>query len=173
MNDVVIFKDGSLKLKVGFDGETVWLRQNEIAQLFDKDRTVITRHINNILKDKEVDEKSNVQKVHIANSDKPVKLYSLDIVLAVGYRANSSKAIKFRQWATKVLKKYLLEGYAINKDRLQRQKLAELDVTLRLIREAVASRTLAPNEAKGFVEIISNYARSWALLQGYDEQSLQ
>jgi len=173
VNDVVIFKDGSLKLKVGFDGETVWLRQNEIAQLFDKDRTVITRHINNILKDKEVDEKSNVQKVHIANSDKPVKLYSLDIVLAVGYRTNSSKAIKFRQWATKVLKKYLLEGYAINKDRLQRQKLAELDATLRLIREAVASRTLAPNEAKGFVEIVGNYARSWALLQGYDEQSLQ
>ena len=92
--------------------------RNNRSKLLEKDRTVITRHINNILKDKEVDEKSNVQKMHFTNSDKPVKLYGLDIVLAVGYRTNSAVAIKFRQWATRVLKEYILKGYVINKKRL-------------------------------------------------------
>ena len=173
MSDIVIYEDGNIELKVEFDGETVWLRQNEIAQIFDKDRTVITRHINKILKDNEVDEKSNVQKMHIANSDKPVKFYSLDIVLAVGYRTNSTKAIKFRQWATKVLKQYLMNGYVLNQEKLRQKKLEELDKTLELIRSSIESKELDTNEAKGFVEIISNYAKSWALLQGYDEQSLE
>ena len=107
-------KDGNNELEIDFDGESVWLNQKQIVQIFQKDRTVITKHINNILKDNEVEEKSNVQKMHIANSDKPVKFYSLDIVLAVGYRTNSQKAIEFRKWATSVLKKYLINGYAIN-----------------------------------------------------------
>ena len=173
MSDIVIYEDGNIELKVEFDGETVWLRQNEIAQIFDKDRTVITRHINKILKDNEVDEKSNVQKMHIANSDKPVKFYSLDIVLAVGYRTNSAKAIKFRQWASKILKQYILHGYAINKTQLQQKKLDELTQTLQLIQQSLETKELSTVEAKGFVEIISNYAKSWALLQGYDDQSLQ
>ncbi|SFV56298.1 Putative DNA-binding protein in cluster with Type I restriction-modification system [hydrothermal vent metagenome] len=173
MREVIVFKDDKLELKVGFEEETVWLNQSEIAQLFEKDRTVITRHINNILKDKEVDEKSNVQKMHIANSDKPVKFYSLDIVLAVGYRTNSARAIKFRQWATNVLKQYLIKGYTLNKERLQEQKIKELDKTIQLIKQGLDAQALSTTEAKGFVEIISNYAKSWALLQGYDEQSLE
>jgi len=173
MRELIVFKDEKLELKVGFEEETVWLNQSEIAQLFEKDRTVITRHINNILKDKEVDEKSNVQKMHIANSDKPVKFYSLDIVLAVGYRTNSARAIKFRQWATNVLKQYLIKGYTLNKERLQEQKLEELDKTIQLIKQGLDAQALSTTEAKGFVEIISNYAKSWALLQGYDEQSLE
>ena len=76
--DIVIYKNGEIELKVSFNNETIWLRQDEIALLFEKDRTVITRHINNILKDKEVDAKSNVQKMHFPNSDKPVKLYSMN-----------------------------------------------------------------------------------------------
>jgi len=75
MSSMIIYDDGNLELKIDFDGNTIWLKQNEIAQLFDKDRTVITRHINKVLKDEEVSEKSNVQKIHIANSDKPVKVY--------------------------------------------------------------------------------------------------
>ena len=93
--NIVIYQSGEVELKVSVNNETIWLRQDEISKLFKKDRTVITRHINKILKDREVDEKSNVQKMHFANSDKPVKLYSLDIILAVGYRTNSAKAIKF------------------------------------------------------------------------------
>ena len=173
MSDIVIYEDGNIKLNVEFDGESVWLRQDEIAQIFDKERSVITRHINKILKDKEVDEKSNVQKMHIANSDKPVKFYSLDIVLAVGYRTNSSKAIKFRQWASKILKQYIMQGYVLNKDRLQQKKIDELNQTLRFIQQSIKNSELNNQEAKGFIEIVSNYAKSWALLQGYDEQTLQ
>ena len=103
------------------------MRQDEIAKLFEKDRTVITRHINNILKDKEVNEKSNVQKMHFANSDKLVKLYSLDIVLAVGYRTNSAKAIRFRQWATNILRSYILDGYVINTDKINNQRFKDLE----------------------------------------------
>jgi prophage maintenance system killer protein/prophage antirepressor-like protein len=172
MSEILIYEDGNVAIKTAVENESVWLRQSDIAMIFDKDRTVITRHINNILRDKEVDEKSNVQKMHIANSDKPVKFYSLDIVLAVGYRTNSAKAIKFRRWATKVLKEYLLKGYAIDQKRLQAQKLQELNETLRMIRLAVENRELSATEARGFVEIIGRYAKSWALLQGYDEQSL-
>ena len=111
MSDVIIYENGNLELQVKLDGDTVWLRQSEIVKLFEKDQSVISRHINNIFKDKEVDEKSNMQKMHIANSDKPVKLYSLDIVLAVGYRTNSAKAIKFRQWATSILKEYIIRFF--------------------------------------------------------------
>ncbi len=173
MSDIVIYEDGNVELKATVESESIWLRQSEIAKLFDKDRTVITRHINNILKDNEVDEKSNVQKMHIANSDKPVKFYSLDIILAVGYRTNSAKAIRFRQWATNVLKDYIIKGYALNQKRLQQQKLQELENTINLIKQSMSQKELSLNEAKGFVEIVSNYAKSWALLQGYDEQSLE
>ena len=104
ISNIVLYNDGELELKVSFNEETIWLRQDEISLLFDVNRTSVTKHINKILKDNEVEENSNVQKMHFANSDKPVKIYSLDIILAVGYRTNSSKAIKFRQWATSVLK---------------------------------------------------------------------
>jgi prophage maintenance system killer protein len=172
VNDIV-FNNGKIELKINFDGDTIWLRQSEIAQLFDKDRTVITKHINKVLSDREVDEKSNVQKMHIANSDRPVKFYSLDIVLAVGYRTNSAKAIKFRQWATKILKEYIIKGYTLNREKLQEQKLNELNQTIELIRESIRNRELNNSEAKGFIDIVSNYAKSWALLQGYDSNSLQ
>jgi prophage maintenance system killer protein len=173
MSDIVIYENGNVELKATVEGDTIWLRQNQIAEIFEKERTVVTRHINNILKDKEVDEKSNVQKIHIANSDKPVKFYSLDIVLAVGYRTNSSKAIKFRQWATKVLKEYIFKGYALNQEKLQKEKLEELDKTIQLIKQGLQNDAISAKEAKGFVEIVSNYAKSWALLQGYDDQSLE
>jgi hypothetical protein len=103
-----------VEIKVRFEGETVWLRQNEIAKLYGKDRSVMTRHINKIFADKEVNKKSNVQFLHIPKSDKPVAFYNLDVILAVGYRTNSSRAIHFRKWATNVLKSYLLKGYALN-----------------------------------------------------------
>lgn len=112
---VIIYKPSKneVELKVRFEDETVWLRQDEIAILFGKERSVVTKHINKIFQDKEVDQKSNVHFSHIANSYKPVAFHSLDVILAVGYRANSAKAISFRIWATKILKNYLTEGYAM------------------------------------------------------------
>ncbi len=173
MSDIVIYEDGNVELKATVESESIWLNQKQIVELFNKDQSVISRHINNIFKDKEVEEKSNMQKMHIANSDKPVKFYSLDIVLAVGYRTNSAKAIKFRQWATRVLKDYIIKGYTLNQERIKEEKLQELEQTISLIKQGLENRELSLQEAKGFVEIVSNYAKSWALLQGYDEQSLQ
>jgi death-on-curing family protein len=171
MNDIIRFIDGKIEIETRFDGETVWLRQDEIALLFGKDRSVITKHINKILKDKEVDEKSNVQKMHFANSDKPVKLYSLDIVLAVGYRTNSSKAIKFRKWATKVLKDYILKGYALNQKRLE-ESFNEFKQEIELLQKAI-KQNLNEVEAKGFLDIITKYAKSWILLNQFDENRLE
>ena len=133
--EIIIYKTSKneVELKVRFKNESVWLRQNEIALLFGKERSVITKHINKIFADKEIDKKTNVQKMHIPNSDKPVEFYSLDMILAVGYRANSSRAIHFRQWATKVLKQYLIKGYAINEKRL-----LEAQNKFNELREAVA-----------------------------------
>jgi len=169
-NKIIIYTDenSNIDLKVNFDGESVWLTQKQITQIFEKDRTVITKHINNILKDNEVDEKSNVQKMHIASSDKPVKFYSLDIVLAVGYRTNSKKAIEFRKWATSVLKKYLIDGYAINENRLTQTKdmLNNLKATINLL------STKHIGEEKELLSLLQNYTKTLSLLESYDKSSI-
>lgn len=120
-NNIVLFQsqDGQIRLEVNQAGETVWLRQEQIAELFGKDISGISRHISKIFKDGELDEESNLQKMQIPFSDKPVNFYSLDIILAVGYRANSRRAIEFRRWATSILKEYLIKGFAMDDERLK------------------------------------------------------
>jgi len=132
-SDLIIYQDGEIELNVSLKNETIWLRQDEISYLYEKDRTVITRHIKNILRDKEVDKESNVQKMHFPDSDKPVNLYSLDMILAVGYRTNSAKAIKFRQWSTNVLRNYILNGYAINTVRITHDRFKNLEKDVQLL----------------------------------------
>ena len=107
-NEIVIFDNQNIKLEVNMKDETVWLNQMQMAELFDKDRTVITRHINNIFKEGELDKKTNVQKLHIPNSDKPVTFYNLDVIISVGYRVKSKNGVAFRKWANKILKDYLI-----------------------------------------------------------------
>ena len=114
-NEIVVYQpDETVRLDVRLDGDTVWLTQNQMTDLFQRDRTVITRHINNVFSEGELDEKSNVHFLHFANSDKPVKLFSLDVIISVGYRVKSTQGTRFRQWANKVIKEYLLKGYCIN-----------------------------------------------------------
>ena len=113
--EIILYQpDEAVKLEVRLEDETVWLTQAQIAELFQRDRTVITKHINNVFKEKELEEKSNVHFLHIANSDKPVKFFSLDVIISVGYRVKSVRGTQFRQWANKILKEYLLKGYSIN-----------------------------------------------------------
>ena len=108
---IVVYKPNEqIKLEVKTDGETVWLTQEQMCLLFGRERSVFTKHIRNILKEGELEEKSNVQNLHIANSDKPVKFYNLDVVISVGYRVKSIEGVRFRKWATKVLRTILLEG---------------------------------------------------------------
>ena len=121
LTEFLLYKNpnGDIKVDVFIQNETIWLPQNKIAQLFDVDRTVVTKHIKNIFKSHELEEKSNVQKMHFAHSDKPVNYYNLDVIIAVGYRVNSLRATQFRIWATKVLKEFIIKGYTMDVERLK------------------------------------------------------
>ena len=113
-------ENGEVKVKVMLINNDIWLTQELIAELFGKARNTITGHIKNIFDDGELEEKSNVEKIDIANSDKPVKIYNLNVIIAVGYRVNSKKATQFRIWATKILKEYITKGFALDDERLKR-----------------------------------------------------
>lgn len=121
-SNILIYQseDGQTKIDVKIQEETVWLSQNQMAELFQRDRSVISKHIKNIFLESEVDEKSNVQFLHIANSDKPVAIYSLDVIISVGYRVKSHRGTQFRKWATQRLNEYLIKGFAMNDDLLKR-----------------------------------------------------
>ena len=167
-NEIILFENQDVKLEVNMKDETVWLTQDQMAKLFGKDRTVITRHINNIFIDGELEEKSNVQKMHIANSDKPVSLYSLDVIISVGYRVKSQNGIIFRKWANKVLKDYLLKGYVVNQKRLE-----YLEKTIKLIDIAGRMDTeLKTAEAKEIIKVINNYSNALNLLDDYDHKRI-
>src|SRR5690606_13366530 len=118
-NSIEIYQsdDGQLELKVALHNDTVWLSQLQMVELFGRDQSVLSRHIRNVFKDGEVPEESNMQKMHIAGSDKPVALYSLDVIISVGYRVKSQRGVQFRQWATRTLKQHLVEGYTLNQNR--------------------------------------------------------
>ena len=114
--EIVIYQpDEVTRLEVRVEGETVWLTQSQMADLFGRDRTVITKHIRNIFAEQELVEGSNVQILHFANSDKPVKVFSLDVIISVGYRVKSLQGTRFRQWANKIIKEHLFRGYSVSK----------------------------------------------------------
>ena len=115
IGEVILYNpDDTIRLEVRMNDETVWLTQAQMAELFDKSVSVVSRHIANIFAEEELEEKSNLHFLQIANSDKPVKYYSLDVIISVGYRVKSKKGTRFRQWANRVLKDYLLKGYSVN-----------------------------------------------------------
>jgi len=175
--EVVIYKspDGDAKLEVKLEEETVWLTQSQISELFKRDRTVITKHINNIFKEKELTGKSNVHFLHIANSDKPVAFYSLDVIISVGYRVKSKRGTQFRIWANKVLKEYLIKGYVLNEKRLNEQieKIRELEQSIEIFKRVTDSYRLNQDEFSGILNVISDYTYALDLLDQYDHQKLQ
>ena len=176
MSDVVIYEDGTVSLELSIENKTIWLDANDIAAIFDVNRPAIVKHIGNIYKSAELEKESTcsiLEQVAKDGKKRKMNYYNLDMIISVGYRVNSLKATKFRRWATDVLQRYLFNGYALNKEKLQEHKLHELEKTIGLIKQGLQNEELSITEAKGFVEIVSDYARSWALLQGYDEQSLQ
>ncbi|WP_310441118.1 virulence RhuM family protein [Sulfurimonas sp.] len=112
-------ENGKIKVDVLVQNETVWLTQIQMAELFGRDRTVVTKHINNIFKEGELEEKSNVQNLHFAHSDKPIKYYNLDVIISVGYRVKSLQGTRFRQWATQHLKEFIIKGFSMDDERLK------------------------------------------------------
>ncbi len=167
-------KNGSPQIEIKFENETLWMNQKQIAEVFERDRTVINKHIKNIFAEGELEENCNVQKMHIANSDKPITLYSLDLIVSVGYRVNSKQGTKFRIWATERLKNYLVKGFAISEKRIleYQNNLIELQKTIKLIENSVDLKSLSVVENKGFLDIITNYTHSFILLNQFDSDSL-
>ncbi|MBX3164241.1 MAG: virulence protein RhuM/Fic/DOC family protein [Bacteroidetes bacterium] len=175
MNEIAIYKsaDNKVEVSVQMDKETVWLSQKIMAELFDKDSDTIGLHLKNIYSEGELEEKSTteyfsvVQKEGSRSVKRKVKFYNLDAIISVGYRVNSKRGTQFRQWATNRLKEYLIQGYSINQKRLD-----ELHQTVQLIQKSIGEETNL-KEAKGLLEIISNYTQSFVLLNKYDSNSIE
>ena len=167
-NEIVLFENQNVKLEVNMQDETVWLTQAQMSELFGRDIGVISRHIKNIFEEDELEEKSNLQKMQNANSDKPVNFYSLDVIISVGYRVKSKNGIIFRKWANKVLKDYMIKGYAVNNKRLE-----YLEKTIKLI--DIASRIdkkLKGEEAMEIIKVINSYSNALNLLDDYDHKKI-
>ena len=139
-NEIILYRpnEAAEHIEVRIDNETVWLNQEQISLLFQRDQSVISRHIRNVFREKELDEKSNMQKMHIPNSDKLVTFYNLDVIISVGYRVKSKQGTQFRIWATTVLREYLLKGFAIN------QRVDRIENNLENLSKEVSKISLQP-----------------------------
>jgi prophage maintenance system killer protein len=169
-NQIEIYQsqDG-IVLNVQLSNETVWLSQDQLTLLFERDQSVISRHLSNVFKERELNKESNMQKLHIANSDKPVTLYSLDVIISVGYRVKSIRGTQFRQWATKRLKDFLVEGVAINEKRLA-QKNKEIQVLHDGIR--ILSRAIEEKASSSDLKWLKQFSLGLQLLDDYDHELL-
>ena len=166
-NEIVLFEteDHEIRLNVRTDRETVWLSQAQMTDLFGVDRTVITRHVNNVFKEGEVTRESNVQKMHIANSDRLVSFYSLDVIISVGYRVKSNRGVEFRKWANNVLKRYIIQGYAAN-ERLLAARGKTIELQSRIIAGSFEG------EETEVLRAVNAYTDALTLLDNYDHQVL-
>ena len=126
-NQIIIYQteDGQTQVDVRMENDTVWLTTNQMATLFEREESNIRRHVINVFKEGELEKENNVHFLHVNGVKKPVPFYNLDVIISVGYRVKSQRGVKFRQWANKILKQYLVKGYAVN-DRLRRDQLGEL-----------------------------------------------
>lgn len=166
-NEIVVFKDNEIELNVNLSTEenTVWLNVNQMALLFDKDEKTIRKHINNVFRDKELDENNNTQKMRVVGVKQLVSFYTLDVIISVGYRVKSQRGIIFRQWANKVLKQYLVQGYAVNEKRLK-----ALNKTVQIQSEIIAG--IAGIEADEVLKVVNEYSKALELLDKYDHQCI-
>jgi prophage maintenance system killer protein len=168
--DIVLYRtpDGETAINVRLEQGTVWLAQTQMAELFQKERSVITKHINNVFREKELERESNVQNLHIPNSDKPVTFYNLDVIISVGYRVKSKRGTQFRIWATQVLRDHIVKGYTVNERRLK-----ELNQAIRLIADVAERRELTGDEAASLLRVVADYSLALDLLDDYDHQRVR
>ncbi|WP_229240265.1 virulence protein RhuM/Fic/DOC family protein [Dyadobacter sp. SG02] len=160
-----------MTLQVQLQNETVWLTQAQMAELFGKERSVISKHISNVFKEDELVRKSNVQFLHIAFSDKPIAVYSLDTIISVGYRVKSKQGTQFRIWANRVLKDYLIKGFSVQ-EKLKSDQLANLKKTVGLLANVIRRKELTAVEATGLIQVVTDYAYALDILDRYDHQAL-
>jgi len=175
MNEIVIFEADNRDVEVRLEGETLWLSLQQLAELFGRDKSVISRHLKNIFDSNELERDAVVAKYATTAADGKtyqVDYYNLDAIISVGYRVNSAKATRFRQWATRVLREYLTQGYSLNEHRLARQGLDELTQAVDLMSRTLTRQELVTDIGREVLGIILGYARTWRLLLDYDEDKL-
>lgn len=162
--EIVIYEtaDGSVALDVPLENETVWLTQKQMKELFGRDISGISRHISNVFKDGEVEKEGNVYYARSERTGKPIAYYSLDVIISVGYRVKSKRAIEFRKWASGVLKEYILRGYAANE-----QRMKQLGEVIQIMKRA---RNML--EARQILDVVESYATALDLLDDYDHQCI-
>src|ERR1700754_992032 len=182
-NDKVIIyqtPDGQTSIDVALDRDTVWLDQYQLSELFQTDRSSITKHIKNIYKSNELDEAATCAKIAQVQKEgkreitRQITRYNLDVIISVGYRVNSIKGTQFRIWANKVLKEYLVKGYALNEKRLkdQSQQYDALKATVRLLGNVAGAKPLNTDEANGLLKVITDYTYALDILDKYDHRNL-
>lgn len=179
-NQIQIYtsQDGQVSLNVSLDSDTVWLNLEQMVKLFERDKSTISRHIRNIYQEQELDEISTVAKNATVQKEgkrfvkRQVDYYNLDVIISVGYRVKSQRGVQFRQWATQTLKQHLVQGYTLNQQRLQ-EKGIEFSQAIALLSRTLNNQTFISDDGKAVLDVVQEYARSWSLLQAYDEQSLQ
>jgi len=182
-SEIKIYKtpDGKTSIEVKLEKETVWLSQKQMAELFEKDSDTIGVHLKNIYKSGELEEFSTTEKYSVVRQEgkrkvrRQIKFFNLDAIISVGYRVNSKRGVLFRKWATQLLKDYLIKGYAINQQRLQKQaeQLNELKETIKILGSALEYKELTNDESKGLLKIISDYSYALEILDQYDYQTLK
>lgn len=178
---IVIYQteDGQTQIDVRLENETVWLTQAQMAELFETDRTSIVRHINNIYRIDELERESTCAKIAQVQTEgkrevkRTIPYFNLDMIISVGYRVNSKRGIKFRQWANRVLKQYLVKGYAIN-ERIRHEQIAELRQLVQVVGRAIQNQQIEPNdENQALFDIVVDYTYALDTLDDYDYQRLQ
>lgn len=175
--DVIIYRSPQgVSVEVRLREETVWLDAHQISEVFNVDRTGVVRHINNIYKTNELPKEATCAKIAQVAKDGRVRkmdLYNLDMIISVGYRVNSKQATAFRVWATSVLKKYLIDGYAVNEKRLEaaRQNFTDLQSTIQLLASKISSKNLEGKEQEIF-SLLSEYSKTLSILEQYDKSAL-
>ena len=177
---IEIFKteDGATEIRVILDNDTVWLNLNQISSLFERDKSVISRHIGNVFKEGELLRNSVVANFATTAEDGKtyqVDFYNLDVIISVGYRIKSKRGTQFRIWANKILKEYLLDGFVLNEKKLihQNEKLKDLQESIKILGDVLKYKTLSTDESTGLLKIVSDYAYALDILDRYDYQNLK
>ena len=182
-SDLKIYKtpDGKTSIEVKLEKETVWLSQKQMAEFFDKDSDTIGLHLRNIYKSGELEENLTTEKYSVVQKEgkrkvrREIKFYNLDAIISVGYKVNSKRGVLFRKWATQLLKDYLIKGYTLNQQRLQKQvkQLNELKETIKILGKTLEYKELTGDESKGLLKIISDYSYALEILDQYDYHTLK
>lgn len=177
--DVILYnaEDGKIQLEVQLEKDTVWLTQDQMSDLFGRERSVITKHVRNVFREGELEEASVRAKfAHTADDGKTyqVQCYNLDVIISVGYRVKSNRGTQFRQWATRVLREHLVRGFTLNEKRLQEQeqKLVDLRRTVGLLEQTIAHQAIGLDEAKGLLQVVTDYAYALTTLDRFDHGTL-